>query len=262
MVTDIRKQRRARRERSRRFSSSDYKEWAVLSVLEEAPDQEDLQGISAESGAVFLSVYDLGGSIVVTHVNDIGLIGGDRISPGGIFHTGVEVYGKEYSFGHCDDGPGISCIEPHSHPDHKFRLSLPLGVTQLLEEEVDHLIESMSGHWLGSDYEVLSCNCLTFSNELAFELGVGNLPSWIDRSARAVSSLQDISLQAAELAFVVACIPAEHAKSAAVHAEGLLETFLEPSPAAARAGSCFGRGPKRGNRPSSEEASCRWSVFE
>jgi len=124
---------------------------------------------------VLVKVYDLGQTIVTRGYN--------RMTKSyGAFHTGVEVYGREWSFGMTFDdwSTGVTWNPPGMNPDHKFRETLSMGYTSCSPEEVWQIIEDMKIDWRGCTYNVLTRNCHNFSNTLCVRLGVGSIPSWIN----------------------------------------------------------------------------------
>jgi len=139
---------------------------------------------------VFLNVYDLVGSLEKTNkvLKYVGT---------GIFHAGVEVYGAEYSFGGFEDphdeGAGIfENDEPRQHPVHAYTQSVPMGETQLTEDEVFDLLDNLADEWLGQEYDILNRNCTDFSNEFLKRLGVGTMPGWIKSAAGLGATARDI----------------------------------------------------------------------
>ena len=51
-------------------------------------------------------------------------------------------------------------------------------------EQVQTVVNAMKKDWWGPTYDLLRKNCCSFSREFAYELGVGELPDWIDRLAK------------------------------------------------------------------------------
>ncbi|KAF4740715.1 hypothetical protein FOZ63_027022, partial [Perkinsus olseni] len=100
------------------------------------------QGAMAERGtSVVIHLYDLTSPSVNTVLSDV-------VGLGGAFHAAVEVYGVEWSYGHCQYGCGIFAVPPTSSE---------LGVT-----EVVHILEGLAREWLGSSYDILNRNCTHF----------------------------------------------------------------------------------------------------
>mmetsp|Transcript_51134 Transcript_51134/g.91379 ORF Transcript_51134/g.91379 Transcript_51134/m.91379 type:complete len:234 (-) Transcript_51134:265-966(-) len=101
----------------------------------------------------------------------------------GLFHSGVEVYGREWSYGGtAEHVSGVFWLPPRTAvPD--FKECIKLGQTHLNREEVAHMIEELKLIWIGSQYNVLSRNCNHFSHEFAARLGF-EVPEWVNRAAR------------------------------------------------------------------------------
>lgn len=129
---------------------------------------------------VFVRVYDLGRTCVTRWHNKM-------IKSYGIFHTGVEVYGREWCFGMTFDewSSGITWHRPGMNPDHTFRETLSMGFTHFSPKEVIQIIEEMQLEWRGNTYSVLSRNCHNFSDTFCRLLGVGRLPQWVNDLADA-----------------------------------------------------------------------------
>lgn len=133
---------------------------------------------------VLVHVYDLGDSFLTRGLNSVA-------KSYGAFHTGVEVYGREWLFGVAvneDDGTdptGVSWHLPRENRDHSFRETLSMGFTSRSPEEVLQIVEEMKLQWRSSTYHVLTCNCHDFSNALCVRLGVAGLPSWVNSLAPA-----------------------------------------------------------------------------
>jgi hypothetical protein len=137
--------------------------------------------MSHEGFPVRLHVYD------VTTNKAVGILNkGLRKVGAGAYHAAVEVHGQEWSFGLLD-GPGCGIFddEPMRCEMHAYRESVDMGTTALSANEFAALIERMSPDWPGSSYSLTGRNCCTFSNALCLELGVGEIPAWVHRAARA-----------------------------------------------------------------------------
>ncbi|XP_031251856.1 deSI-like protein At4g17486 isoform X2 [Pistacia vera] len=123
---------------------------------------------------VVLNVYDL------TPVNNYTYWFGF-----GIFHSGIEVHGKEYGFG-AHDFPvsGVFEVEPRSCPGFIYRSSIPLGRLNMPSSEFRTFIESAASEYHGDTYNLISKNCNHFTDEIAWRLTGKHIPGWVNRLAR------------------------------------------------------------------------------
>eukprot|EP00762_Andalucia_godoyi_P003043 ANDGO_04169.mRNA.1 DeSI-like protein At4g17486 len=103
----------------------------------------------------------------------------------GVFHSGIEVYGVEYSFGGgLGSATGVFGIEPRSAEGVVFRETVVLGETKLSRSEVERIVWDMARDWPSNSYDLLERNCNVFSDALAQRiLGVG-VPGFVNRLAR------------------------------------------------------------------------------
>ena len=88
--------------------------------------------------AVYVHVYDVSEEEGVQKINKWLASKNSPIKFGGIFHAGVEVNGLEWSFGmsQSDTLPGISCVEPKTHPAHHYRQTVRIRNTKFTAEEI------------------------------------------------------------------------------------------------------------------------------
>mmetsp|Transcript_40675 Transcript_40675/g.107766 ORF Transcript_40675/g.107766 Transcript_40675/m.107766 type:complete len:249 (-) Transcript_40675:106-852(-) len=100
----------------------------------------------------------------------------------GAWHTGIEVYGKEWSFGMTlgENCTGVTWNTPGLNQDHSFKETLLLGYTNMSPEEVWKLLVVMTKEWMGCSYHLFTRNCHHFSDEFSRRLGVGGIPPWIN----------------------------------------------------------------------------------
>jgi len=123
----------------------------------------------------------------------------------GIFHAGVEVNGLEWSFDfqprECI--PGVSCVLPRMHPQHRYRETIVLQPTSFSAVAVSNIISQMLEEYPGHDYDLLHRNCCHFADDLCVRLGVGGIPPWVHRLARLGAQL-DAALSTAK--FMKECI--------------------------------------------------------
>ncbi|KAL0489113.1 desumoylating isopeptidase [Acrasis kona] len=105
----------------------------------------------------------------------------------GTYHTGVEVFGAEYTFGEggiTNHGPkqadnGDTCI---------YNQSIELGETDLMRSDMSGKVTAKlkKDGFLGRNYDPLAKNCNHFSDALAkilLETDKGVIPNWINRSS-------------------------------------------------------------------------------
>jgi len=124
---------------------------------------------------VTLHIYDL--DRAVTGLNALG-----RAVGTGVFHAGVEVAGKEWSYGAVCAGrhkTGVFVSEPRSCQTFVYRESVPMGEVTTSKEGVDRLVFRLMPEWRGPDYDLLRRNCCHFCGEFCKELGVGPVPRWL-----------------------------------------------------------------------------------
>jgi hypothetical protein len=135
---------------------------------------------------VVLHIYDLGKTYIPSAWNTVA-------KRYGAFHTALEVYGREYSYGMTTDGwsTGVTWNEPGRNADHMYRETLRLGSTSLSESSVWNLLMELRMDWLGGDYNILTRNCHHFSFEFSRRLGVSAPPAWINDLAESGAVTMD-----------------------------------------------------------------------
>jgi len=122
---------------------------------------------------VYLNVYDLLPSN--RYIYYFGL---------GAFHSGLEVYGTEYSFGgHPLPMSGIFEVSPRQAAAFRFRQTLLLGYTTKSVLDIQLVINEMHRDWHGNKYDTLYRNCNHFSNDLCRRILETGIPGWINRLA-------------------------------------------------------------------------------
>jgi len=144
------------------------------------------------SNAVMLNVYDLSEDWL--SANDIF---SETMELGGAFHAGVEIYGREWSFGY----DGICCTWPRCHDVHVYRTSILVGYTKYSADEVVCILEDeMSRRWLGDGYDLLARNCCSFARSLCRRITGECIPDWVDRLARTANVLTKPAMDAVDIA--------------------------------------------------------------
>ncbi|XP_022729452.1 deSI-like protein At4g17486 isoform X2 [Durio zibethinus] len=123
---------------------------------------------------VILNVYDL------TPINNYSYWVGF-----GIFHSGIEVHGKEYGFG-AHDFPvsGVFEVEPKCCPGFSYRCSISLGHINMPFSEFRVFIVSLASEYHGDTYHLISKNCNHFTDDMAHRLTGKHIPGWVNRLAR------------------------------------------------------------------------------
>lgn len=120
---------------------------------------------------VFLNVYNIAPPGLL---HSLGL---------GLFHSGVEVFGKEWSYGGTSEAiSGIFWLPPRTAtPD--FKETVKLGEIPCSRMELVAVLDEMKPQWMGPDYNLLHKNCNHFSEAFAERLGL-EVPDWVNRAAR------------------------------------------------------------------------------
>jgi hypothetical protein len=134
---------------------------------------------------VTLNVYDIkmANDHVSTAVSRLNSFTRGALNVGGVFHGGVEVFGDEWAFGYCAEGPGVYRCAPKQNPMYAYRECVPLGVTSLSPTRVAAVLATMRATWMGRDYDLLGRNCNHFCEELCAALGCEGPPGWLNAFA-------------------------------------------------------------------------------
>lgn len=165
---------------------------------------------------VLLNVYEIAAFGQINR-----LTASERCPIGGALHVGVEVFGREWSYGGGQgQGSGVVCEVPRRNRQHRFRETVVLEQTKLSDGEVALVIGELLESWHPNDYHWLHRNCLAFANELCGRLGVGRIPAWIDRFARGAGAV-DMGVRGIAGGF------AESVHGVAEGARGVLKAIVE-----------------------------------
>merc|ERR1711998_603755 len=117
-------------------------------------------------------------SLVVVHVYD--LLPTYLNAMAGVYHTGIEVQGREYNFG--ENGVWVSRPRECGIPGAVHRESITIGRVSLTELEVGKIMERYEVDWANC-YDLVGRNCNDFCDALCRELVGCELPRWINRTA-------------------------------------------------------------------------------
>jgi len=132
--------------------------------------------------SVYLNVYDLEES---TKYNNYTYYFGF-----GVFHSGIVLFGQEYSFGgHDEDSTGIFWVEPGTVPMFKFRTRVDLGQLVLSKSDLTEFLDEMGDKYRGNSYHILQRNCNHFIEEFCERMGI-YFPGWVNRLAKALNYCQ------------------------------------------------------------------------
>jgi len=121
--------------------------------------------------------------------------GSTSIAGFGVYHTGVEVSGIEYTFaGGSVSGSGIFTQTPRSNPpggQWLYKKSQEVGRTTLTSRELDRVISDMGQDFTATSYHIIVRNCNHFSDAFCKRITTNKagIPSWINRSANVASKL-------------------------------------------------------------------------
>ena len=127
-------------------------------------------GTRRSTTKVYLNVYDL--APVNECLHPLGL---------GIYHTGVEVLGSEYTFA---SQAGIFHHSPKEVPQATFREQLYMGEFNGGHAELKTVVAALSADCFGpNDYDILRSNCNHFADALCRKLVLKSNPGYINRIA-------------------------------------------------------------------------------
>jgi len=121
---------------------------------------------------VYLNVYDL-------HVAN------DTLYPFGlgVYHTGVEICGKEWSYGGNPEYAGTGVFHQLPRQIQDFRETIYLGTANLTQKQYTDIQLQIFNEFIANEYDMLTKNCNHFSDRFArLLLGVG-IPLWCNRLA-------------------------------------------------------------------------------
>mmetsp|Transcript_39394 Transcript_39394/g.117936 ORF Transcript_39394/g.117936 Transcript_39394/m.117936 type:complete len:296 (-) Transcript_39394:127-1014(-) len=105
---------------------------------------------------------------VTLHVYDTSWLAAKTGVPA--FHVGVEVLGTEFSFGDM----GINCNRPGEYDSTRYRRAVPLGRTDLQDQEILKVLRELQMEWPGEAYRLNGHNCQTFAEVFCKRLGLSN----------------------------------------------------------------------------------------
>lgn len=139
---------------------------------------------------VVLHVYDVSRDPRVQHVNQVLAHENGPVKLGGIFHSGIEIDGLEWSFGRGRAGTtGVRCDKPRACSQHNYRQTVILGSTDCSPEKVAQIIGDLVEEYQSDSYELLRRNCCHFTQDFSRRLGLSDFPQWVIRLANVAARL-------------------------------------------------------------------------
>uniref|UniRef100_A0A0N5BXH5 DUF862 domain-containing protein n=1 Tax=Strongyloides papillosus TaxID=174720 RepID=A0A0N5BXH5_STREA len=112
----------------------------------------------------------------------------------GIYHTGVEVYGREFMFGgHSENKTGITSVRPKQACEYNnifiFKKCINMGITKYDKRTIYRVIEQLGKQFSGVNYHLLKKNCNNFSDEFCKRIIGKGIPKKYNRIARVINSI-------------------------------------------------------------------------
>ncbi|KAG2760711.1 hypothetical protein PC129_g10664 [Phytophthora cactorum] len=98
----------------------------------------------------------------------------------GIFHSGVEIAGEEFSYA---SGAGVFSSSPRQAPGAKFRESIDMGFFDGSSQEAHRLAYSLSPDFEGEAYNLFTKNCNSYADALCQLLLDKPIPGYVNRAA-------------------------------------------------------------------------------
>jgi deubiquitinase DESI2 len=98
----------------------------------------------------------------------------------GVYHTGVEISGFEYTF---SNNGILKCTPLNAPPPARFRETIVLGIHSGSANEISQLIRELRSVFAEGTYDLITKNCNTFSNEFCLRTIGVEIPKWVNRLA-------------------------------------------------------------------------------
>ena len=103
----------------------------------------------------------------------------------GVYHSAVEIMGKEYSYGMFDDNlSSVKEGKPRSISCLNFNFSILIGHTKLSSSQIKALKKELINKYASQKYDIFRMNCHSFSDEFCFRLTGLRIPKHITRACK------------------------------------------------------------------------------
>lgn len=141
----------------------------------------------ADGYPVYVNIYHVGDASILKVINSVLAPSTLPVKMCGVFHAGVEVFGREFGFGGgagFPDESGVYECKPREDKCHSFRQALRMRNTMYGVAEINSIVAKLKKGYTLDRYHLLTCNCCHFADVLCIALDVGRLPRWVNRLAR------------------------------------------------------------------------------
>ncbi|GAB5359198.1 hypothetical protein AAMO2058_000524000 [Amorphochlora amoebiformis] len=101
----------------------------------------------------------------------------------GAYHTGIEIDGVEWAYGHSERGTGVYACAPGSHQHAIFREKIELGQLDISYQDIAETLQRLRPRFPGFRYHLLYYNCNHFTADFYHELTTEYPPPYLNRLA-------------------------------------------------------------------------------
>jgi len=121
----------------------------------------------------------------------------------GVFHTGIEIMGQEYSFagGQGSSGSGVFAQRPKEMPpggQWKYKQTEYLGSIKMDYKTWQTTLKKIESSFPANRYDMLAKNCNHFTEHVATAIGLGSrYPGWVNRAAKMGNNFRGLMGQGA-----------------------------------------------------------------
>jgi len=154
----------------------------------------------------------------------------------GMFHCGVEVHNREWSF----EDRGIFVCRPRESFGHSYMDTVNMGYTRANADHIMTIIQALAVVWDDNYYDVFRHNCCHWCDAFCRSLGVGPIPTYTTSLVDAGASVLDSTRSLKGLFRYSCCVPCAEGDTSPNGSGGHISPRTSPisppaSPRAARA---------------------------